>query len=409
MPSPVVLLIGLSMTPKAIASKFCSRGEKVKKVYLLAKNAMGSLISYFSTLSDPRVKRTQLHDFQDVVMLVICAVISGCDEWTAIEAYGKAKIDFLRGFIPLKNGIPSHDTLGDIFAKIDPQAFQQCFLNWTLGVSEVCAGEVISIDGKQLRGSYDKASKKAPIHMVSAWANANRMVLGQIKVDDKSNEITAIPALLAVLVLKNCLVTIDAIGCQREIAQQIIEAEADYLLALKGNQPTLQAQVEASFERQVPFDSYTEYNNDHGRLEKRHYQVINDLKWIENSPDWMGLKTLVKVESNVTCKIKEQTTTQLRYYISSVTLVDRQKDIIRIAEGIRGHWGIETSLHWCLDVVFREDDSRMRRGYSDQNFSLVRKIALNLLRADKKAKGGLRTRRLRAGWDDKYLTQLLNI
>jgi predicted transposase YbfD/YdcC len=307
----------------------------------------------------------------------------------------------------LKNGIPPQDTLGDIFAKIDPQAFQQCFLNWTLGVSEVCAGEVISIDGKQLPGSYDKASKKAPIHMVSAWAHANGMVLGQIKVDDKSNEITAIPALLGVFVLKNSLVTIDAMGCQRQIAQQIIEA--DYLLALKGNQPTLQAQVEASFERQVLSDRYTEYNNDHVRLEKHHYQVINDLKWIENSPDWMGLKTLVKVESNVTCKIKEQTTTQVRYYISSVNLVDKQKDILRIAEGIRGHWGIETSLHGCLDVVFKEDDSPMRMGYSDQNFSLVRKIALNLLRADKKAKGGLKTRRLRAGWDDKYLTQILNI
>ena len=370
---------------------------------------MSDLLSCFSSLSDPRVKRAQLHNFQDVLMLVICGVIAGCDDWTAIEAYGKAKLDFLKGFLQLENGIPSHDTLGDIFAKIDPQAFEQCFLKWTLGVCQLFDGEVVSIDGKQLRGSYDRASKKAPIHMVSAWANANRMVLGQVKVDNKSNEITAIPALLKVLVLKNCLVTIDAVGCQRGIAQQIIEAQADYLLALKGNQGELLAQVQASFERQVAFDSYTEYNNDHGRLEKRHYQVITDLKWIENQADWKALKTLVKVESTLCYKINAQTSTDVRYYISSLTMVDKQKHILGIAQGVRAHWGIETSLHWCLDVVFQEDDSRMRKGYSDQNFSLVRKIALNVIREDKTAKGGLKTRRLRAGWDDQYLTKLLKI
>jgi predicted transposase YbfD/YdcC len=198
-------------------------------------------------------------------------------------------------------------------------------------------------------------------------------------------------------------------GCQRGIAQQIIEAQADYLLALKGNQGELLAQVEASFERQVAFDSYTEYNNDHGRLEKRHYQVITDLKWIANQADWKALKTLVKVESTLCYKINAQTSTDVRYYISSLTMVDKQKDILGIAQGVRAHWGIETSLHWCLDVVFKEDDSRMRKGYSDQNFSLVRKIALNLLREDKTAKGGLKTRRMRAGWDDNYLTQLLKI
>jgi predicted transposase YbfD/YdcC len=292
---------------------------------------------YFSALPDPRVKRTQLHNFQDVIMLVISAVIAGCDEWIAIEAYGKAKLGFLKGFLQLPNGIPSQDTLGDIFAKNDPQAFEQCFLNWTLDVCQLCAGEVVSIDGKQLRGSYDGASKKAAIHMVSAWASANRLVLGQVKVDNKSNEITAIPALLRVLVLKNCLVTIDAMGCQRDIAQQIIEAEADYLLALKGNQSGLHAQVQASFERPVAFDHHTEYNNDHGRLEKRHYQVITDLKWIENPADWVGLQTLVKVESTVTYKINAQTSTQVRYYISSLPMVDKGKDILRIVHGARAH------------------------------------------------------------------------
>lgn len=370
---------------------------------------MDNPISYFATLPDPRVNRTQLHNFQDVLMLVICGVISGCDAWTAIEAYGKAKLRFLKGFLQLENGIPSHDTLGDIFAKINPLAFEQCFLNWTLGVSQLCPGEVVSIDGKQLRGSYDTASKKAAIHMVSAWANTNRLVLGQVKVESKSNEITAIPALLQVLVLKNCLITIDAMGCQKGIAQQIIQADADYLLALKGNQSHLLDQVQTSFEREPACEEYTEYSNDHGRVEKRCYQVMTNLKWIDNRADWAGLHTLVKVQSNVVHKIDATSSTDVRYYISSLALIDKQETIRRIAQGVRAHWAIETSLHWCLDVAFQEDASRMRKGHSDQNFSLVRKIALNLLRGDAKAKVGLKTQRLRAGWDDAYLAKILHI
>lgn len=370
---------------------------------------MESPMRYFEFLPDPRVNRRQLHDFQDVIMLVLCGVIAGCDEWTSIEEYAKTKIDFLKTFLGLKNGIPSHDTFGDIFAKIDPVLFEECFLNWTLGVCKLCQGEVISIDGKQLRGSYDSANKKAAIHMVSAWANENRMVLGQIKVDDKSNEITAIPHLLKVLVLKGCIVTIDAMGCQTAIAKQIIEAEADYVLALKGNQGLLHQQVKDSFERESVADKYTELNNDHGRVEIRNYEVITDLKWIEELDKWHELKTLVKVEAEVFYKLSQKTSTETRYYISSLPIIEKQSDIKTIAKAVRGHWGIETSLHWSLDVTFNEDKSRIRTGHADQNLSIVRKIALNLLRKDDTIKKGIKTKRLRAGWNDEYLKELLRI
>jgi predicted transposase YbfD/YdcC len=370
---------------------------------------MESPRAYFSGLPDPRIKRRQLHDFQDVIMLVLCGVIAGCDEWTSIEEYAKSKITFLKTFLGLQNGIPSHDTFGDIFAKIAPLAFEECFLQWTLGVCKCCEGEIVSIDGKQLRGSYDSASNKAAIHMVSAWANANRMVLGQIKVDNKSNEITAIPYLLNVLVLKGCIVTIDAMGCQKAIAQQIIDAEADYVLALKGNQGLLHEQVKDSFEREPPTDTYTEYNNDHGRVETRRYEVLTDLKWIEEVDKWEQLTTLVKVQAEVFYKRSQKTTTETRYYISSLPIIEKQKDIKTIAKAVRAHWGIETSLHWCLDVAFNEDKSRVRLGYADQNLSMVRKIALNLLRKEQTIKKGIKTKRLRAGWNDEYLKALLHI
>ena len=342
-------------------------------------------------------------------MLVLCGVIAGCDEWTTIEEYAKAKIDFLKTFLKLPNGIPSHDTFGDIFAKIDPAQFEECFLAWTLGVCELSAGEVVSIDGKQLRGSYDKHSKKAAIHMVSAWANQNRLVLGQVKVDDKSNEITAIPQLIKMLVLKGCVVTIDAMGCQTDIAKRIIEAEADYVLALKGNQGTLHEQVQDSFARQTPTHSYTDLSTDHGRVEKRTYSVLTDLKWVENRESWSGLHTLVRVDSEVFHKLSQKATAETRYYISSIQVVDKELDSKKIAQAIRSHWGIEVSLHWSLDVSFNEDKSRIRTGYSDQNLSAVRKIALNLLRADETVKKGIKTKRLKAGWDNAYLKSILRV
>lgn len=370
---------------------------------------MESPQKYFEALPDPRIKRKQLHDFQDVIMLVLCGVIAGCDEWTTIEEYAKAKIDFLKTFLKLPNGIPSHDTFGDIFAKIDPAKFEECFLTWTLNVCQLSQGEVVSIDGKQLRGSYDKQNKKAAIHMVSAWANQNRLVLGQVKVANKSNEITAIPQLIKVLVLKGCIVTIDAMGCQTDIAALIIEAEADYVLALKGNQGTLCQQVQDSFERETPTHTYTDLSTDHGRVEKRVYSVLTDLKWVENMGAWSGLQTLVRVESEVFDKLSQKATSATRYYISSLQVADNEVASKKIAQAIRAHWGIEVSLHWSLDVSFNEDKSRVRTGYSDENLSAVRKIALNLLRADETVKKGIKTKRLKAGWDNAYLKSILRV
>jgi predicted transposase YbfD/YdcC len=370
---------------------------------------MESPLKYFQALPDPRIKRKQLHDFQDVIMVVLCGVIAGCDEWTTIQEYANTKIEFLKTFLTLKNGVPSHDTFGDIFAKIDPIKFEECFLAWTLGVCKLTEGEIISIDGKKLRGSYDKHNKKAAIHMVSAWANQNRLVLGQVKVDDKSNEITAIPELIKVLVLKGCIVTIDAMGCQTEIAKLIIGAQAAYVLSLKGNQGTLQQHVKDSFEREPPTHTFIELTNDHGRVEKRAYSVLNDLKWIDNSSAWAGLQTLVRVESEVFQKLTKKTTNETRYYISSLHVIDKQKDTVTIAGAIRGHWGIEVCLHWSLDVSFNEDKSRVRKGYSDQNLSAVRKIALNLLREEATVKRGIKTKRMKAGWDDAYLKAILQV
>jgi predicted transposase YbfD/YdcC len=253
------------------------------------------------------------------------------------------------------------------------------------------------------------AARAAAIHMVSAWANENRIVLGQVKVDDKSNEITAIPNLLQVLVIKGCIVTIDAMGCQTAIAQQIIKAEADYVLALKGNQGLLHQQVKDSFERETITDSFTELNNDHGRVETRKYELVTCLKWIEDAQNWDGLKTLIKVQAEVFYKLSQKTTSETRYYISSIPIIEKQKDIKIIAKAVRGHWGIETSLHWSLDVAFNEDKSRIRKGYADQNLSAVRKIALNLLRGDDTIKRGIKTKRLRAGWNDEYLKSIIKI
>lgn len=342
-------------------------------------------------------------------MIVLCGVIAGCDEWTTIEEYAKTKYDFLKTFLKLPNGIPSHDTFGDIFAKIDPAQFEECFLAWTLSVCKLTQGEVIAIDGKTLRGSYDQHHKKAPIHMVSAWANTNRLVLGQVKVDQKSNEITAIPHLIKVLVLKGCIVTIDAMGCQTSIARLIVEAQADYVLALKANQQTLHQQVKDSFEREVPTHTFIEQTNDHGRVEERQYSVLTDLKWIETSSAWAGLCTLVRVESRVFHKLSERTGGDVRYYITSLQVVDKHVDTERIAGAVRGHWGIEVPLHWSLDVSFNEDKSRIRKGYSDQNLSAVRKMGLNLLRHEPTVKRGIKTKRMKAGWDDDYLRAVLHL
>lgn len=364
---------------------------------------MENPLQFFAGLSDPRVERTKDHLLIDIIFITITAVICGADSWYDIEAYGKAKFEWLKKFLKLPNGIPTHDTFNRVFAALDPDELGKCFLTWTQSVSRLTKGEVISIDGKTLRGSRDK-SNKSIVHMVSAWASTNNIVLGQQKVDDKSNEITAIPALLEVLVLKECIVTIDAMGCQKNIAAAIINKEADYILALKGNQGELQEQVKESF-RFMKCNSISEETDlGHGRVEKRVCTVINDLSMIEQKDQWKGLSSIIKIEAERYIKSTGETESETRYYISSA-----QGGAQVINQSIRDHWKIENSLHWILDVAFKEDQSRKREGYAAQNFSVITRIALNLLKTDTTTKQGIRGKRLKAGWDNEYLERVLKI
>lgn len=367
------------------------------------------LQTYFSSLKDPRNSRGRLHPFFSILTIAILGVICGADEWTEIEEFGKSKQSFLSQFLDLPYGIPSHDTFGRVFSLIDPSGFQACFSAWTARLANTF-GEVVNIDGKQLRHSYDTATEKAAIYMVSAWANANNMVLGQVKVDDKSNEITAIPRLLAILDLQGALVTIDAMGAQREIAAQIREVGADYLLALKGNQGETHRQVKEAFEQ---FDaakngiSDQELDLGHGRIETRKCTVVLAKDWLleEDLVKWKDLKSIVKVEAEIEYKNgkkKGQTSQEVRYYISSL-----EPDVHKINRSVRSHWGIETKLHWVLDVAFNEDQSRVRKGHAPENFATLRHIALNKLKNEKSLKRGVKGKRKKAGWDEDYLIKVL--
>ncbi|GHV16348.1 H repeat-associated protein YdcC [Bacteroidia bacterium] len=362
---------------------------------------MESPLRYFSSLTDPRVERTREHDLEDILFIAIASIICGAEGWNEIEEFGKSKEDWLKTFLRLPGGIPSHDTFNRVFSALDPQELEQCFMDWTRSVADLCENEVVAIDGKSMCGSRT-SDKKSIVHMVSAWAEKNHIVLGQTKVDEKSNEITAIPRLLELLVLKGCIVTIDTMGCQKDIASKIIEKEADYLLALKGNQGNLLEQVEDSF-RFLPIrDSNEELDSGHGRVETRRCLVIDDLSLIESKEEWEGLRTLVKIESERYIKSSGKTEKETRLYISSLVA-----DAKLINQSIRAHWSVENSLHWVLDVGFNEDSSRKRTGFAAQNYSLLNRIALNLLKNDKITKVGVRGKRLKAGWDNNYLIKLI--
>lgn len=370
-----------------------------------------TIAHHFAKLRDPRKFHSPPHPLLDIITIAICAVICGADDWVAIENFGKAKEDWFGKFLRLPNGIPSHDTFGDVFASLDPTQFQSCFLSWVSTISQVIVGEVVAIDGKTLRRSHDKGAGKAAIHMVSAWASQNRLVLGQLKVDDKTNEITAIPELLRLLALKGCIVTIDAMGCQTEIAGQIIEQEGDYLLALKANHGRLYQEVERLFNdafndpaKVIPYQTDQTFNKGHGRLEIRRCWTISQPKYIaylDPHGRWPGLQTVVRIEAE-----RRQGTSQtkeVRYYLSS--LPDDPKRLNQVA---RRHWSIENELHWVLDVAFGEDDSRVRQGYAAENLAVVRQIALNLLKQEQTVKIGVHNKRLRAGWDNDYLLKVLS-
>lgn len=357
-------------------------------------------MDHLSSLPDPRIDRTKDHLLEDIVFITISAVICGADTWNDIEAYGDSKQEWLSGYLELPNGIPRHDTFNRFFSALDSKAFESCFLNWVKSVARLTDGEVVAIDGKTIRGSRNQGAKSA-IHMVSAWAGANKLVLGQVKTEEKSNEITAIPELLKVLELKGCLVTIDAVGCQRAIVEQIVKGGADYLIAVKGNQGQLEQDIEDTIRFCKPDSQDQQVDTGHGRVETRTCSVYTDLSHIQNPERWPRFAAVVCVEAKRYIKSTKAEHTEKRYYMASVT----EAKYINLS--VREHWGIENSLHWILDVAFREDHSRKRNGNAAENFSLLCRIALNLLKNEKSTKRSMKGKRLDAGWNNDYLLKIL--
>ena len=371
----------------------------------------GSIKHHFADLRDPRVDRTRLHNLLDIVVIAICAVICRADSWADVEAFGKAKYSWFKTFLALPNGIPSHDTFGRVFAKLDPEQFQACLLGWFRAVSEITQGQVVAIDGKTLRRSHDRVLGKGAIVMVSAWATANNLVLGQAKVDDRSTEVTAIPELLRILDISGCIITIDAMGCHRDIAAAIVRQDADYVLALKENQARLYADVQLLFD-DLEDSGYSAYQYEHertaekghGRIETRQCCVISDpaiLRHLRGAPEWCNLRAVVRVRAER--RVGQERSTSTRYYLSSL-----DGSAQRLLAATRSHWGIENGLHWVLDIGFREDECRVRKGHGAQNMTTLRRFALNLLKQEKTAKMGIRAKRLRAGWDQDYLLTVLS-
>jgi len=365
---------------------------------------IASIIHHFSTLTDPRRERCKKYQLGELLFITLCASICGADNWVAIERFAKAKEAWFTKQLNLKYGIPSHDTLGDVFAAIDTEQFSECFSNWVADLSDLAEEEVIALDGKCLRRSMDRASNKSAIYMVSAWSQKNSLVLGQVKVDDKSNEITALPKLLTRLDIAGAVVTIDAMGCQKKIATQIIEQKGDYVLSLKGNHSLLHKAVAGYFESiSAPDAAIQKIDGGHGRIETRTLHVSGEIDWLENKSSWTGLKSIIAVTAKR--EIGEKITQETRYFISSLDYGDPEK----LERVVRAHWSIENNLHWVLDVAFDEDSNRARKGYSAANLAVTRHIALNLIKNEETAKVGVKTKRLMAGWDNQYLLKIIGL
>jgi predicted transposase YbfD/YdcC len=362
---------------------------------------------FFANLTDPRMERTKRHSLLDIVILAVCATLGNANGWADIERFGRAKIDFFRTFLELANGIPSHDTFGRVFARLEPAALMACIQQWLDALGAAVAGDVVAIDGKTLRGSFDKAAGKNPLHLVSAWACEARLTLGQVAVDAKSNEITAIPLLLELLDLKDCIVTIDAMGCQKDIAAAIRSCEADYVLAVKDNQPDLHQTVHEAFMAHAE-DDFSDpslkrtktVERSHGRDETREYFIAEAPAALVRRGQWQDVRSIGMVTR--TRVVNGEEADEIVYYLSSLPPKVKQ-----FAKAVRGHWGIENRLHWSLDVTFAEDQSRVRKDHSPLNLGMLRRLALSILQKDTSIKDSLRGKRLRAGWDEEVLLRIL--
>jgi predicted transposase YbfD/YdcC len=364
----------------------------------MTQKTTSNIFTHFEKVKDPRLNRKKKHNLSDMFFMTLLAVICGADNWVMIREFCKSKEIWLTKLLGLEHGIPSHDTFGRVFAMIDTKAFSECFTNWMKDISELTKNEIIAIDGKCLRGV------KNGLTIVNAWACTNQCVLAQEVVDSKSNEITAIPKVLEKLDLSGTIVTMDAMGTQRKIAQQIIEQKADYLLALKGNQSSLHDDVALWFKSNTGklSNRFDNVDCDHGRIENRSVIATSDIDWLKDRHDWVGLKTIVAITSTREIKSSGDISQETRYFISSIDA----NNIERIADAIRSHWSIENKLHWSLDVSFSEDSNRTRVGNGAENLSIVRHTALNILKEDK-SQMGIKTKRMKAGWDEKFMLKLI--
>lgn len=386
-------------------------------------DAPRDLFGCFDELPDPRVERTRLHRLDDMIALAIMAVIGGAEGWVDVANFGRDKLDWFKTLLHLPHGIPSHDTFGRVFAMLDPEAFERCFLTWVESLIQVSGQRVLHIDGKTLRGSFDRASSTAAIHMVSVWASKAELALAQVTTDvggQKSNEITAIPRLLDLISLHGAIVTIDAIGCQTQIAELIIEGGGDYILAVKDNQPTLHEDIKLLLDEAIThqfegmgYDYDEQVEKGHGRIETRRVWVTRDVDWLRERGQWAGLRGVICVES-----VRQvldpaggpaKVTTHRRYYITSLDHRQRGQDAAFFASLVRAHGSIENKLHWSLDVTFGEDNCRVRQGHAAENLARLRRIALNLLKKEKSSKRSLASKRLRAGWSQDYLLKVLGL
>jgi len=375
----------------------------------MSKKASLSFFDHFAALPDPRINRRRRHELIDVIFVAVCAVIAGSNNFVGMQTYGKMKLTWLRQFVPLANGIPSHDTFGRLFAAIGVEAFVDCFLSWVESIRAAKVGEIVGIDGKTLRASLDKAKDQNPLHVVSAWATENRLLLGQVAVETKSNEITAIPRLLQVLAVEGAIVTIDAMGCQKEIAATIRERGADYVLAVKGNQEHLEQDIINHFEKLDEREASKRsrrvretQEKSHGRQEYRRYEVVPVPETLRGLEDWKDLTSIGRVTRTYTEDGDEKS--DVRYFISSL-----KPNAVLFAKAVRGHWGIENGLHWVLDMYFGEDRNRARTDNAAENLALLRRWVLSMLRQDTTLNGSIEKKRQMAGWNDDNMAKLLGL